>query len=131
MTLWPLPHIEAYGEISKRPGDKMYDINTQRGYILIIYYDDNMIKSNARQEMSLKIKFNRKNNAHIVRTIFLVWHIKGGKIFLRIIQIEGRLESYSAPTPVCHLTHSIIAFVLCIKCSTEFLPLRKSNDQNV
>lgn len=50
----------------------MYDINTQRGYILIIYYDDNMIKSNARQEMSLKIKFNRKTNAHIVRTIFLV-----------------------------------------------------------
>lgn len=24
------------------------------GYILIIYYNDNMIKSNARREMSLK-----------------------------------------------------------------------------
>lgn len=44
----------------------MYDINSQRGYILIIYYNDNMIKSNVRREMSLKNKFNRKNNAHIL-----------------------------------------------------------------
>lgn len=122
-------HRSSWWKIKK--GDKMYDINSQRGYILIIYYNDNMIKSNVRREMSLKNKFNRKNNAHILRTIFLVWHIKGGKIFLRIIQIEGRLESYSAPTPVCYLSQSKTIFLSCIKCSTELLPLRKSNDQNV
>lgn len=48
-TLSPLPQIEADGRKIKE-GDKMYDINTWKGYILIIYYDDNMIKPNARQE---------------------------------------------------------------------------------
>lgn len=56
VILWPLPHIEAHGEKSKREIKCMTLIH-KGGYILIIYYNDNMIKSNARREMSLKKQF--------------------------------------------------------------------------
>lgn len=53
VILWPLPHIEAHGEKSKREIKCMTLIH-KGGYILIIFNNDNMIKSNARREMSLK-----------------------------------------------------------------------------
>lgn len=53
VILWFFLYIEVYGEKLKREIKCMILIY-KGGYIFIIYYNDNMIKFNARREMFLK-----------------------------------------------------------------------------